>query len=280
MSGETGGNCQQNGGPSSSPSISLKKTSLKFQRLLFIRIFTSSKSNLKTTIKTAPSPLLLNPTEALNYPMPPASGDSSPSTSTTEQGVTKSADQKALKFHFSSLNNIPPWAKLVLGSAVLLAFPLFRREKNWNLMAALKKTAEAAVKAADELVEAADKVVEAAEKLGEAAEKVLEEVVEALPGGGLKEAAIKLEEIAAYVDKRAEYADSLLDAVDDVLDDTAIQLRAIKVEELQDIISGEEKRLNSSPMWRDESFLRVGLNSTLKFSVRTPGDPDPCSLFA
>ncbi|KAK8966917.1 hypothetical protein KSP40_PGU019438 [Platanthera guangdongensis] len=36
--------------------------------------------------------------------------------------------------------------------------------------------------------------------------------IEALPGGGLKEAAIKLEEIAAYVDKRAEYADSLLDA--------------------------------------------------------------------
>lgn len=80
-------------------------------------------------------------------------------------------------------------------------------------MVDLQKTVEAAAEVEGTAVEAAEKVVEAAEKVAEAAEKMVGKVVEAFHSGRMKEAAIKLEEIAVYVDKNAASDDSLISTV-------------------------------------------------------------------
>ncbi|KAI0507602.1 hypothetical protein KFK09_013728 [Dendrobium nobile] len=153
--------------------------------------------------------------------MQSSSDESAPSTSQGDKTSISSGQNPPVQsnngrnLQILALNNFPPWAKLVLGSVVLLAIPLYRRVIRTQK---LKKTVEAAVEVAETAVELAERMVEEAEKVAEAAEKLAGKVIEALPSGRMKKAAIKLEELAVFVDKNAEGVDSLINTVDDVVD--------------------------------------------------------------
>ncbi|KAG0487036.1 hypothetical protein HPP92_009131 [Vanilla planifolia] len=105
------------------------------------------------------------------------------------EGFIISGEQLSESSSLVLINNIPPWAKLLFASALLLAVPWSRKVQKAQ---DLNNTVEAAVEAAEMVVEAAEKMVEAAEKVVEKAEKVVEEVAEAFPNRRLKEFAIKV----------------------------------------------------------------------------------------
>lgn len=62
-----------------------------------------------------------------------------------------------------------------------------------------------------------DSVVEMMQIVAAGAKKSAAELVQALPNGRVKEAALKLERIASLVDKNAAFADSFIDKIDDVV---------------------------------------------------------------
>ncbi|XP_018678890.2 uncharacterized protein LOC103979211 isoform X1 [Musa acuminata AAA Group] len=94
--------------------------------------------------------------------------------------------------------NIPIWARWVLGAAVILAVPFYRRFL--KIEGEVKKTAKAAVGVV--------------EKVAEATEKIAMEVAEALPENTkLKQVALEVEEIAEVVDNEAKLAETILEEV-------------------------------------------------------------------
>ncbi|KAK8937517.1 hypothetical protein KSP39_PZI012544 [Platanthera zijinensis] len=101
----------------------------------------------------------------------------------------------------SFTNSVICRATLLLGSIVLLVIPFCR--KSIRLQDVTKK------------VESAAKVVE---MVAEATEKVAVELIQLLPNGWLKEAAVELEKIAFFVDKSVDVTESIIDKVDDMVE--------------------------------------------------------------
>ncbi|WOK97646.1 hypothetical protein Cni_G06354 [Canna indica] len=98
---------------------------------------------------------------------------------------------------------IPTWARWILGSVVLLAFPYYK--KILRLEDKLEKTASA--------------VAHVIEKVAEATEKISEEVAEALPEDSkLRKIALGVEHLAERVADDAEKAEELIKKVDGVVD--------------------------------------------------------------
>ncbi|KAG1342315.1 hypothetical protein COCNU_05G005440 [Cocos nucifera] len=99
------------------------------------------------------------------------------------------------------LPNIPIWARWVLGSIVCLALPYYKR----------------ILRIEDGVEKAAETILETVEKVAEITEEIASDVADALPGGtSLKEAALKIENIADQIDKDAEKAEAFLHKVDQI----------------------------------------------------------------
>ncbi|THU62943.1 hypothetical protein C4D60_Mb01t10470 [Musa balbisiana] len=101
-------------------------------------------------------------------------------------------------------------ARWILGAAVILAVPFYRRFL--KIEGEVKKTTKAAVGVV--------------EKVAEVTEKIAMEVAEALPENTkLKQVALEVEEIAEVVDKEAKLAETILEEVDDVVEkvDTLVE---------------------------------------------------------
>ncbi|KAG0482822.1 hypothetical protein HPP92_010906 [Vanilla planifolia] len=130
------------------------------------------------------------------------------------QGDSSAQTSNAPNPRIFSLDNIPTWGKVILGSLFVLAIPFGGKMIQLRVMA-----------------ERVDSVVEVVHTVAEAAEKVAGDLAEVLPEGDLKQTAIKLERIASFVDKHAEYADSIIDKVDDVVEELEIKLQPLNVEE-------------------------------------------------
>lgn len=65
----------------------------------------------------------------------------------------------------------------------------------------------------DGLEKAAETVLETVEKVAEITEEIASDVADVLPGGSLKEQALKIEAIADQIDKDAEKAEAFLHKV-------------------------------------------------------------------
>ncbi|KAJ8493547.1 hypothetical protein OPV22_015268 [Ensete ventricosum] len=144
---------------------------------------------------------------ATQSPGPAGDDASSPSQEDAQKKNSKAAapDLPSLPFL-----NIPIWARWLLGAAVILAVPFYRR--------ILKIEGEVA-----KTVKAAVGVVE---KVAEVTVEISKDVAEALPENTkLKQIALEVEEIAQVVDEEAKLAETILKEVDGVVEkvDTLVE---------------------------------------------------------
>ncbi|ONM17041.1 hypothetical protein ZEAMMB73_Zm00001d003495 [Zea mays] len=94
--------------------------------------------------------------------------------------------------------NMPPWAKWLVGAAIVVAIPIYRRFR--TLEDKIEKTAEVAIEVVD--------------TVAEAAEKVAGEVAGAFPGNeSLREAASRIKAVTDEIEEDAERAEALIEKV-------------------------------------------------------------------
>ncbi|XP_072980030.1 uncharacterized protein [Typha angustifolia] len=154
----------------------------------------------KLSTQTHASPVLLLVVRAAQ-----SSGQNSSSEPTQDNTKVTNSNYSSTGVNFPniSLASIPPWARWVLGSIILLALPFYRRFLTIE----------------DQVEKTAEVVLETVEKVAEVTEKVSAEVAELLPENAeLKQFALKVEKMSEEVAKDAEIAESLIKKVDEVVD--------------------------------------------------------------
>ncbi|KAK8966914.1 hypothetical protein KSP40_PGU019437 [Platanthera guangdongensis] len=124
-----------------------------------------------------------------------------------------------------------------------------------------------------------DSVVEMMQIVAAEAKKSAAELVKALPNGRVKEAAVKLERIAALVDKNAAFADSFIDK------QTEVNILLSIVDSMSPVINPVRKKRKSKARGRQEDYLMDNVKLKCRKQIDDavieldeklhPGIPDP-----
>ncbi|XP_072984635.1 uncharacterized protein [Typha latifolia] len=181
----------------------------------------------KLSTQTHANPVLLLVVRAAQ-----SSGQNSSEPTQDNTKVTNSNySRTGINFPNISLASIPPWARWVLGSIILLALPFYRRFLTIE----------------DQVEKTAEVVLETVEKVAEVTEKVSTEVAELLPENAeLKQVALKVEKMAEEVAKDAEIAESLIKKVDEVVDGIDAMVEPVIERKIPIGESKPEKEANTS----------------------------------
>ncbi|XP_072980273.1 uncharacterized protein [Typha angustifolia] len=126
---------------------------------------------------------------------------------------------------------LPSWAQKVIGSVICFALPLYKKIRCLE----------------DEVDKTVDTVIEIVEEVAEVTEKVASDIAGVLPrDGNLKEAVLKIEDIAEKLDKDAEMAEAFMNKVDEIREEEDTLLKPI-IEEAEAIEKEIEEQEKTNP---------------------------------